>query len=291
MTVSKKSRSNLVSDEIVKQLVQVNSVHEFLTIAINARYGGAHKVNVADFSRRAGFSSRSFLTEVLRDKKKLSRESASKIQSVLRLPRPCFDLLYFLVDEEAKYSPDQSLTTSPLPSSHDQLKALRKQVEDWWNEQDKKPELTKTFKHKESIQVFAALGSLGVGASLTTIQLRCGLPLEVIASSLSFLENAGVVAKQGSRYFAVKSQIDIEGSEEPLALAKLAKQACAEIAKKSESIAKSPNEYLFYSAFSVKSRRLPDLKEKLKERIFEVLNEYQDDDGDTVEQLFISLNL
>ena len=43
-----------------------------------------------------------------------------------------------------------------------------------------------------------------------------------------------------------------------------------------------------YSAFSIRRDQMPKLKKALQKAVFDVLDEYQDDNGDCVEQIFLS---
>ena len=261
-------------------LLEAKTAREFLKKALEVHYFRSGKVNISEFSRKAGFASRSFLTEYLSGKKNLSRESLAQLKKTLKLPRPYAQLFNLLV----------SLDQPELASKHSEdtaseLESLKKNIVS-------NAAVIANIKNPEKIlgkrvlfQIFAGLGSESSGADISDIITRTGLPLDTIREGLQTLLENNVINFREQRFYANSAQVDFLQVATP-ELSHLTKEVCSEIRAQTDAIVNSKNDFVFYTALSLQSQELPIFKEKLREAIYSVLDQFQNDTGDCVRQVF-----
>ncbi len=84
----------------LESLLELPHFRAFLAKVLNYRYAHKGKINYADFSRRAGFHSRSYLPEIISGKKGLSHDSLWKITNTLKLPQKYAKLFELLAQRD-----------------------------------------------------------------------------------------------------------------------------------------------------------------------------------------------
>lgn len=263
------------------KLLEATSPRVFLRNALEAKHYAKGRINISSFSRAAGFTSRSFISEYLVGRKNLSLESLRKIKSALKLSR---DYAYFfsllVIVEQPELSKEKQ---------EDNLKELNELREKLRNKEDSISKIVspkKIIGKRNLFKVFAGLGSENEGASLKEIVQRTNLNLDIVKESLDTLLRYNAIYFHDHRFFACSSQVDFMKMEGP-ELAHLTKEVCTEIRAQTDSLLKSENNLVFYSAFSVQSQQLPIFKEKLREAVLSVLDQFQNDNGDSVQQVFL----
>lgn len=247
-------------------------------------YNRQGRINLADFSRRAGFSSRSYVSELMAGKKGLSKDSIRRMREALRLPKNLGALMELLALRE---NPKLARSEASLKELELRITELRRKI----SEGTKPPpvrSVERMFSQPKVLQVFAALGSPSKGASRTQIAGRTGLNQASIGSALKILLSEGAAFEKDSKYYCTQNQIDLFGLKSKDGLKTLVTQACAEVQRKSESLLASRSNLMFYTTLSVDSHRLPSFRQHLKEAIYEVLDRYQNDEGDCVMQVLFS---
>jgi hypothetical protein len=140
----------------------------------------------------------------------------------------------------------------------------------------------------ELFQVYAALGSVNTGASIEEIGFRTGLPSRIVKMALTIMINQGFVEIKKKRFFAVASKAENFSSKDPEAVSEMIKKVCASLQKNRSAIVKDKINLNVYSAFSIRREQMSKFKQALQKAVFDVLDEFQDDDGDCVEQIFLS---
>ncbi|WP_413612977.1 hypothetical protein [Bdellovibrio sp. HCB-110] len=275
---------NLPFDTSYSDLLEMQDARAFLKRALEVRYRKKGKINLADFSRRAGFSSRSFLSEYLAGKKGLSRESVGQLKTALKLPKPYLDLFSLLVGKDQPELLARRLSVEDIEKQMGSIKvSVARQTEAM--SQIKDP--SRLISKPTLFRVFAALGTEEEGASLSEIATRASMSPENVIESLQFLMNEGAITTQNGRYYVRSHQIDFLKMSDSSSLADLTRTLCSQIRADANEIAADSKNYIFYTAFSLQSHQLPEFKEKLREAIFGVLDQYQDDKGDSVHEVFL----
>ena len=117
-----------------------------------------------------------------------------------------------------------------------------------------------------------------------------GLGARQIERHIQELLKLKAVIQKGDRYFAPVSQADSLEMTDLQSLSEMLRQVTYDIQKNRERILKEKNSLSIYSAFSVRSENVPDLKIKLQAAIYGILDDFQDDSGNQVQQVFISLH-
>jgi hypothetical protein len=137
-------------------------------------------------------------------------------------------------------------------------------------------------------QVYAALGEPSNGANLSDIRSRTALPRATLEACLKLLVSEKVIEAVGERYYARNLRCDFLNLTKNEGLVDMTKQVSSDINQNTHRLVEQPNNSVLYSAFSVKRERMPQFKAELLEVIFELIDRYQEEPGDTVRQLFIS---
>lgn len=251
--------------------------------ALHLHYHKRGKINLADFSRRAGFASRSYLSELLTGKKGLSRDALVRIRSALKLPKPFLTMLEIhAFQEHSDWRPanwSAKTTADRLEQTVSQLKALPFKAPS--------PKMDASYVRNAILyRVYAGLGSLEAGASLAEIVGRTGLSPATVQSCLNKMTAFQIVSERSGRFFVQSSQLDLFGLDSRDGLSELVSEVCRDVRSDRDKIIDDAANTIFYTAFSTDEARLPALKKRLNAAIFEVLDEFQVDDGDCVRQMF-----
>jgi predicted transcriptional regulator len=278
-------RDLVLSPELLKSFAGAENYLQFLRAAVNAFEKVHGRGSKALLSRKAGFASRSYLTEVLSGKKGLSRDSLTRLRLALKLTGTAAKLLDCLA---AIDFPEIQIRRIGSADLHRQIKELREQLVSNAPEKGRNvaaPHLATP----EVFQVYAALGSESDGASLSEVLSRTRLSESTAEWALKLLLQSGAVTEKKGRYFANISKADALRSKDAIALGDMVHKVCANIQKNRRQFVSDDKNLNTYSAFSMRRERIGDLKKSLEAALFAVLDEYQDDKGDCVEQVFVSL--
>lgn len=274
--------SRKLDSSFLQELAMAPTYRSFLSLLLQKR--GAK----AQLCRRAGFTSRSYLSELVAGKKGLSRDALSRVKTALNLPKPLPQLFENLV-----YQSEPSLRPSKFSeqSLQDQIAQIRHEVVNQVHRPIDKAEIVKPcVKSPQLFQVYAALGLPSEGASEKEVSLRTGLSPRQVNRHLKQLLELKAITQKGDRYFAPASQADNINMEDSKSLSEMVRLVSQDIQKNRDNILSDLNSLTVYSAFSVQKNHLPQLKKKLQAAIYGVLDEYQDDRGNCVQQIFISLH-
>lgn len=254
----------------------------FLSEALKLQYQKKGRVNLADFSRKAGFSSRSFLTEYLSGKKKLSKESLRQVKSALTLTKPYMQFFTLLV-----FKDQPELSTQTPAEIEASLETLKKNLQQQESTKGLISDARKIVRKKDLFRIYAALGTEAEGANISEILTRTGMKLNDVQGGLQTLLEENVVVYQNQRFYARANQVDFLGFSDKEALSTLVKDVCEDFKSQASAITAEDRNFVFYSAFSVQSQQLPLFKKKLREALYSVLDEFQCDGGDQVHQVFL----
>jgi len=275
------------SSTIIDELITSESFRTCLSLSLKLHYfNRGKKVNLSDFSRKADFAARSYVSELLSGKKGLSRDTLSRITHALAIPRPYIQLLESLAHLENPGLRSKEITERILEKK---IRDLRKSARTL-DLHKSEAQMASPIINPQVFEVYASLGTLDDGATLSEIITRSALSPSDIKRSLSILLKAELVRQEDDRYFAVSSQADFFGLKTHQGLGSLVSSVCKDIDSRREEILNDSANLVFHTAFTVDLSRRNQLKVKLREAIFKVLDEFQNDDGDRTQQLFVSLS-
>lgn len=168
----------------LKVLSQAKSTRAFLGLALGQHYQKRGKVNLADFSRRAGFLSRSFLSEYLAGRKSLSQDSFKRIKDALKLPKAAAEFFHLLAVMEQPELAGPRLQKHGQTSQLSTLRARLENADEITSARLKDPTLVKSV---QVHQIYASLGALETGASREEIASRTRLSDQTTENCLSML--------------------------------------------------------------------------------------------------------
>lgn len=247
--------------------------------------------NFSDLSRRAGFSSRSYIKEVMSGKKRLTATSLAKFKRAFRLSGSLAMYFETLVALEEPSVNIAGLSKEVLLTRLEKIRLGLRRQKNAEHSNKKNLKTDKIFQNRYVPIVYASLGPIERGASVPEIQSRCGLGLEIIQPILDHFKQQGLIENKEDRFFVKDSELDIFGLGNDINFLNVYREVISNLKQKVQKGINSKNELFMYSAFTVKSDRLPDLKEKLKAVLLEFLDQEQIDDGDKVAQLTLGFHI
>jgi RNA polymerase III subunit RPC82 helix-turn-helix domain len=263
-------------------LIQFKNPRSFLKEALRISPSKKTPITIAEFSRICHFSSRSFISEYLNDKKNLSKASFDRIKAALKIPhsyKKYFSLLVEIDQPELFNSSNLELITK-------QIAQLEYQILNLSALKDKNTRLQQVINKKNLFVIYASLGPETSGALLEEIVQKSKLPLDQVTSGLQSLIDHKLIQFNQNRYYPLLDQMDFFHFNS-IELEELLKTECREIALKSHDIIKSEEDLIVYSAFSINKHHQKNFKNKLRSAVYQVMDEFQDDAGENIQQVFL----
>ncbi len=264
------------------KLIQCRNFREFLATALKIQYAKKGKVNLSHFSKISGFSSRSYLSEVLNGKKGLSRDTLVKIKRGIKLPR-----LYKKLFENLVFLEDKTLrpTRATKANIQSQIKNILQEISNESTIQ-KIPNKKNIVGKVETFRVFASLGSSAKGADLSTIKRRSKLDEKTVLKALSLLKNEGLIKNDDNRFYCINTKVDFLNLDTDQGIKDLTEEVCRDILCKADSLFADKKNISFFTSFSIARSDRDIAQKEIQEAIFDILDKYQADDGDDVQNLF-----
>jgi uncharacterized protein (TIGR02147 family) len=277
MIAAKKLKKN--GPELTSELLKSSNYRRFLASATRG-------ANFSELTRRAGFSSRSYIKEVIDGKKRIGAQSIPRFSKALSLTGPLNEYFKLLVriEEEREAFDDHSKA---------QLQKRLNQVKERLKRKIEKPRLNASehsvLLNSKSLRVYAALGSPEKGATLSEIQNRCGLTKIQCENILQAFAEKSIVTLEGSRYKIGQTNFDFSELGGEHAFGNVLAQTLKNLAQMAPTRYRSDKELFLYSTFTVNEADLPEIKKRLRETLIDFMDSRQVDDGDRVAQVFLSL--
>lgn len=234
--------------------------------------------NFAEFARKADLSSRGFVSDVISGKKKITEKSLKNFKKGLGLTGKWIQLFEHLVFlSEASLRPEnmsQDDCSKKLVKikNHLQAKLISNSLS---------PSAT-IITSSMIYEIFAALGSVTEGASLSEIVKRTGLDPLKTKESLHHLLQCGVISLVNERYLAKAGHLSLEELGSDLSFKNAYLESLQEIKSRAAEMEKH-NDHLFYhAALSIDRSKIHSLKASLRQALYEWIEENQYDEGDTI---------
>lgn len=277
--------------EVISKLaVESQTYREFLQQIFIYGKKFEPSLSQARVSDRAGFSSRSLLSQITTGKRRPTSQAIIKISKALAITgktRECFELLIYLEHQDL----------DPSNRKLDQLKERLVKVR-WQLSHDlsTKPELKESsaailFSSAESMKVFASLGTVEKGATIDEIISRTRLPKNLVQKNLNLFLSHKIINQNQDRYFVNTDSLDYAQIGEVESFRKRFQTSAQALAKRAfQSSLESGSELFFLSTIPVRKNQLPELKLRLKQTIIDFLDQAQDDNGDSITEVFIALH-
>lgn len=253
---------------------------------LDLHYQGKERLNLADFSRKAGFKSRSYLSEILSGKKGFSADSLRKFKRTLKVNNALADVFELLVQQEYPELRNKKQKDSDIQESLNRLRSkikLLTKSPSLLNDRTKE-QVAKNVKSIDLIKTYAALGSLEKGSSLEEISKRLKLtPAYRIKLSLEKLCEFELCEFKDNRYWPKESSIDVLGVQSPNdGLNKIIDENLILLKRINKSMLSHPLVIAQISSFSIHTHRIEEFKKECMQSLLHLMDKYQSDNGDLI---------
>lgn len=273
-----------------RELLAASSYRHFLKCFFLPRGPEARPrpLSFREFSTRAGFASKSFLSDIIAGRKKITPGAFEKVAVGLKLSKVWTHHLRLLVCLE-----EESFRTRNL-EAEDLLLQLQKS-----RNLINKSLLSKTVSERSPVldlfikndiaEIFAALGTMEVGATLSSIAQRVNLKVTEVKPILESLIETGIVShdttsdhyKPSALAFDAISLKDHETFQADVF------RALEKVKKRFRTQSNSEKSLFMVQTFSLESNKLPEFKRKLAELIEDFAIAAEDPEGDTIGEILI----
>ena len=267
--------------ELIQQILRADNYREFILVFLGAN---KKRVNFADLARKMNFSSRAYVSDMMNGHKPMTANAFPRFVTALKLTGLMNQLFQLLVLKEEKHLPrDKSLTNEKILEKIGEIKT---KLRDKYLNPGFQSDLQ--FISYDVFTVYAALGSQAKGASISEILQRTQIAEQNVASILNSLMGANFVIKKGERFFASNINFDVKNLGNNLGFKQAFVHATHLMTKKAAQMEEHPEDLFFHTAFSVQKNKVPEMRERLQELLYEYLDSEQDEDGDSIQKLTLA---
>jgi uncharacterized protein (TIGR02147 family) len=262
------------------QLLAANDYRSFLREAFAVFKRENPKFSYALFSRKAGLLSKSYPRDVSLGRRRLTLASTASFSKALELSAESKAIFELLVAKEEKSVRPPGWDEHQVQARLEKLKirSERKKQKSVHTEQKTFPEFRHWF------EVYAALGTKELGASLEQIVSRTRSKKSICESVLQSMTAFGACIHdpKTNRYKPLSLNPLFEGlGKNPLFQSWFLH--CLDLTKTEATNRFSSDQALFLgSALSIQSHKLPLLKKKLQEVVFQFIEDSEVSEGDRV---------
>ncbi|MBL7672421.1 MAG: hypothetical protein JNM39_18225 [Bdellovibrionaceae bacterium] len=279
--------------QFTEALLGAKSYRDFLAMFFSKDHGASvgqtHRrtLSYAEFSRRAGFSSRSYIRDILLGKKRVNLSNFEKIAVGLKLTSHQREFFRALVTlEEPGFRVRTTLGPEAILAK--QILKIRKSCRLKRLSKDKL-DVKGLLDSAEVALVFASTGTEIQGASHDEIEGRCKLGQTLVKNALQALIRSDLVSARDGRFFPCSAHVAFErlGGDEFFRHDFL--RTVASLKRKFENQPNQSTSLFLASTFCVCESQLPALKESLSQVLFHFISGAEDSQGDTVVELVVGL--
>ncbi len=272
---------------LIKDFLNSNSYRDFLSKFFKTKKKLNPYYSYSTFIKKAGFISRSYLSDIISGKKHIPAKSFSKFLKGLELPtclKEGFRFLVMLEENDLNY---EHITKEEiklyLNKIYIRLKRLNAQSIDKLD--------ASIYKLFTWPYIYAALGDEKNGANLKEISERAKIPTTKIRPILNELIKYKVVTYDSNidRYFAKDMHIIFNNFDKEYFVKKFFLKTLEKSKQSAEKFFSSNEKLFFNSVVSIKSEKLPIFKEKLKNLLYNYIETIENSNGDVVASLTVSL--
>jgi uncharacterized protein (TIGR02147 family) len=242
------------------------------------------KIGYSDIARLGGFSARSFPRDVINGSKRLTLASIPKFAKGLQLKGELSDFFRTLVEIEHE---DCRTKISDFVKLQDLKLRLKERILAKHGKTDSNTD--EAFKVSSLPEVYAALGSVERGASISEILARTSLSAFEIEAALDQMVASGIAQKKKARYFPRQTHLSFEGLKQSEIFKKHFIWGSERSARMVKTGLSSDSKLFLSSAFSVNQGEIPKLKEELRALLMKFVDTAETTDGNKVVNIVASL--
>lgn len=277
---------DLESEVGIRLLLEASDYRDFLKRSFDCLRDRKRGFTYAGFVRKAGFSSRSFPRDVVLGKKRLTFESATRFANALGLRADLKSYFIFLV---ARDEPELQLPETGDGEIQESLKKLRKRLLSKFSE-IRAEGTPRIYRHKEWLEIYAALGSKESGATLAQVCSRTHLSRSCCRGVLEEMNQAQLVTydQRTSRYFMRDGHLIFKKLGKDQDFKRWYLQCLEEARTEARQAFQAPESLFFNTVFSISRANLSILKEELRELLLRFVDSAEEPDGDTIARLSLA---
>ncbi len=274
-------------ERLVRAALEAKDYRGFIAGAILATAKPGGKPNIAAISRKAGFSSRSFIGDVIDGRRRLSPASYPKLVKALGLPVKVKNYFHLLVAQEEKELNHEGLKQDQIEAKLQELRHRLGSVLENKIKEDKARDVI--CKGRDMLDCYAALGDPEIGATAEEIAKKTDLPLSTVEVVLRNFVAREVVTQRDGRYASSNAMLFFKdlGANEGAKACFL--QSIDEMKRKANAGFTQRDRAFYQFVFSVDSARMPELKQRLWELLQEFMETHENTKGDKVAKLILGL--
>jgi hypothetical protein len=270
-------------NDFLQHVLPARDYREFLKRALEYYQRSKRNFSYAEFSRRAGFSSRSHPRDVEMGYRRLTAQSLPRFIRGLGLKG---DLKRYFILLASRDEPELNSSKFSLEQIEQKLLRFRRRLEMKFQPRMEVPQV---FALDHWAEIYAALGSLERGASFEDILSRTHLDRNECAAQVEQLSSLGLAKfDPGSqRYFpgVLHLALDQQGKEELFKTYYI--ESLAKLAQSPRKNFESSDRLFFSSAFSINKEKMALLRNELREVLLRFVVSSEDQDGNEIVKLIV----
>lgn len=239
------------------------------------------KINYAELSRKANYSSRAFLFEILTGKKKISPSVTTRLAVTLKLKGTEKKLFYLLTKKEIN-SPSTNLELV------ESIKGLQNKLILQNKINDSSQSISDIFSGYHVYSVYAALGRPDQGATLVEILGKTKIPEAIVKQVLKRFIVVNCIEIKEDRYHLTNVSLDLKNLGSNINFKETFLKALDEIKKRSRQMELYQSDFYFHTAIPIRKGTQLALKEKLRECILDFVDNNDEGSGDEIVHINLS---
>lgn len=269
----------------IQFLTSAKDYREFIKYVVEVKSTPSQKYSYSLLARSSGFSSRAFLLDVVKGKKRLTLDSSNKVAQGMKLPRDLKSFFKKLVELEHPDCRQSVKSEAQLKRALENLKSrLNLEKEEELKTSQKSPYQLGLIPY-----VFAALGTTEDGADLDEIQRRLNLPLDKTQEALRHMHSIGLIKQKKNKFYPLASHLSLQGLGQDEFFKEFFLFSLKRASFKAQKNFNSKEDLFFSSVFSVPKESLENLKDDLRALALRYVDQSESANGDHLSNLIISL--
>ncbi len=273
-----------------RKLLETDSYRKFLALFFrpNPEWKWPRKLTYQEFATRAGFSSKSFMADIIANRKRLTPSSFEKTVTGLKISPRWAEYLKCLVANEEKAFLTPKYSQDYYSKKISELKIKIK------NKSERKPQIGNSPLMEVLLQpyfpeVYAGLGTVEEGSTMRQLQARTRLDDKALEKILLELEKVGIVKSfpKTGRYVPVPSAIEAEKLNDAILFETDFIRALQKAQVRFKTQAHSGESLFMTQTFSVKKSKLAKLRNSLAQVIIEFADDAEAAEGDAIAEICI----
>jgi uncharacterized protein (TIGR02147 family) len=270
-------------------LANCRTYREFLETAFSHLKKRNKHFGYAEFSRRAGFSSRSYPRDVLVGKKRITARSLPQIIKALKLTPDLETLFTALVGSEEK-----EVSIEGYSSIADRKLALSKVQNRLRSRTESSPLLGRADKFYELeswLPVYVSLGTPEDGATLAQVVSRTRLSKMLCRKVLEEMTHFKVIRRAGEKFFTENFHLVFKHLGKSEFFKNQFLNSLKEVAFNADQDFEGKRQLFFHSVLSVDEKKMVALREELESVILKFVDRAESPHGDRVAKISLALYL